>query len=203
MIGVDATLANVLADALAHHEHDSTVESLVTPHASAEDPHATGGWLDFERAGRVCATALIEVRAPEGWTGPTPLFAARVSVPGPGASPYPTSHRADAGADESHTGSSAPDLTGVQLVDSLLELAREVMPVDAMRHTWLADELRKIGRPITTEVGRRYHEIVHELPQLTDVQLLTLIERLAVWRTARDRNARRRGLTGLTPGRSA
>lgn len=214
MTDAERTLANVLADAIAHHEA-SDLESLVSSSATArigpgpildlDDVELVSrSWIDFERAGAVAAAALVEIPAPPGWDGPTPLFTfARVD---PTTGPPP----ADAVGDDVATSDDATADTGApseeplpgehrELLERVLVLAREVMPTDAMRHTWLADELGKMGRPIGVAGGRRYQALMRELERCAPRDLLELVERLGKWRDARARNARRRGLAGVGP----
>lgn len=178
-----ATAANCLADQLARHEHGD-FDSVVM--VEAEGPFMA--WLDWERAGRIAAHALIEVDPPPGWTGPTPLFTVRAD--GPVSSPPADTTVADAAADTVTGTASAsspsgpvaptPPASGPEgnLVGRMLGLARQVMPIDVMRQRFLTNQMRAHGLSDPT---------LGSLHQLDADQLLAIIDKLEAYGEATHR----------------
>lgn len=185
----DPTLANLLADALAHHEATDGLESLVLTDAGVSDhvegtPIVTRAWLDYDRAGRVAAEVLQELDPPAGWTGPTPLFVLRnlsvVSTP-PTIESGAETAVARHGSSTADAANPARDVSGPgsrNLVGRMIGLARQVMPVEAQRHRFLINQMRDCGLRAPT---------LGSMHELNDTQLQTIITKLEIYGQATHR----------------
>lgn len=180
----DRTLANVLGDTLAHHEADPALESLVLAdpiyHAVAGETQVARAWLDYERAGRVAAEALLEISHADAQHAVGPLFVLRqtpaTAIVGSGAETATTRH-GSAVADSGHL-SPPPDSGARNLIGRMMGLARQVMPVEPQRHRFLVNQMRNCGLDTPT---------LGSLHQLDEGQLLGIIEKLEIYGQATHR----------------
>lgn len=184
MPDTDHLLANVLADAFAHHEAargEGPERSLVLAGEGNETGAWVGAYLDFERAGQVAASVLE--LAGETLDG-RPLFTIPVRLSAP-------PERTDATADGSET--SAVAHSDENLVGRIMGAAREVFTVHAVKHQWLLREIRRFHPGAT----------LAELQSLTDDQLRVILDKLDGERRVHALRELGPGVHSAPPGTSA
>lgn len=139
MTDAELLLANVLADALAHHEAGDLLSLVI----AVEECPVPAGHLDFERAGRIAAAALEPAGTdPEGRA----LFRARAQDPieAEAATSSPSSSPDLDGKEPrpQHGAAAAPD---PNRVGELWGVVRRVFPTGAARHNFLLSQMRQLG----------------------------------------------------------
>lgn len=178
MSDTDHLLANVLADAFAHHEHaqgEGPERSLVLCDEGRELGEWVGAFLDWQRAGEVAASVFEPA-------GLTPDGRQLFVLP---AGLAPPSRGAEAGSSEEPTSASPMSLSS-NLLGRVMGAAREVFPTDARRHQFLEREIRRVRPKIKPAV-------LGDLSRLTDAELRTVLERI-------EGERERQRLADLSPG---
>lgn len=174
----DPLLANVLADAFAHHEAatgDGPERSLVL----CDEGHMPGSWvgayLDWQRAGDVAAAMLDPAGTdPDG----RPLFALPAGL-------APPSRGAAAGTVHGPAAASSID-PAANLIGLVWGTARDVFPVQAECHNFLCREIRRMRPAIA-------HATIGDLQRLEQRELGVMLDLL-------DGERHRRALAQLSPG---
>lgn len=164
MSDTDRLLANVLADAFAHHEavrvERVEARSLVLCDEGRETGAWVGAFLDWQHAGEVAAAVFEPAgETPDG----RPLFVLPVGL-------APPSRGAEAGSSEEPT-SASPVSPSSNLLGRVMGIAREVFPNDARRHQFLEREIHRVRPKIKPAV-------LGDLSRLTDAELRTVLERI-------------------------